>query len=383
METCFAGIDSGAPTQLLSLMGNIIEVVIADDYMKDRVARGGIVDVFPSPTARDFFDLHDDRCEALASFMKLRNPFVDEALIRDFCRQRKVRDGDKSMVPDMITHDGPLQEFYEIKPASTSGLTAGRQKIRNFDELRSGMQTAYQPGTAYNPNVKKVFWTGVWAGVPARVSLQFSRDTDALITYKFCVEVTAETVSQAALFIILRGAIVATLLTKHPALVPVVVRLSALLTRSPLLQSVGDGGANEATDTGYVQRLLNDWRGQRGMPSLIVDSIAGPATTAAIVVFQQAETGGSDGRVDVGGPTNTALEHLHVDTLAPGVDGSFLDAEHRAQLDELTLAGVLSAPPHAPDPDTPEVVQLDPLEVLATSLDDYLFTFHDTEFDLR
>jgi diadenosine tetraphosphate (Ap4A) HIT family hydrolase len=63
-------------------MGNLIEIVVVDDYMKDRQARGGTVDVFPSPTARDFFDLHDDRCEALAAFMKLRNSFVDETLIQ-------------------------------------------------------------------------------------------------------------------------------------------------------------------------------------------------------------------------------------------------------------------------------------------------------------
>ena len=63
-------------------MGNLIEIVVVDDYMKDRQARGGTVDVFPSPTARDFFDLHDDRCEALAAFMKRRNSFVDETLIQ-------------------------------------------------------------------------------------------------------------------------------------------------------------------------------------------------------------------------------------------------------------------------------------------------------------
>ncbi|MFB9651666.1 peptidoglycan-binding domain-containing protein [Pseudarthrobacter oxydans] len=362
-------------------MGNIVEVVVVDDYMKDRISRGGVVDVFPSLTARDFFDLHDDRCEALASFMKLRNSFVDEILIRDFCRQRKVRDGDKSMVPDVITHDGPLQEFYEIKPGSASGRVAGGQKIRNFDELRSGMQTAYQPGAAYNPNVRKVFWTGVWAGVPARVSLRFRRDSEALVLYEFCVEVTAETVTQAALFIILRAAIVATLLTKHPVLIPAVARLSMLLARSPLLQSVGNNGVNDVTDTRYVQRLLNDWRGRRELPLLLVDGIAGSNTAAAIKLFQQAETGGSDGRIDAGGAANAALERLHVDSLPPGVSGELLDADNRAQLDEISLAAVLSAPSHADEPGV-DPISLDPLEVLSTSLDEYLFALHDLPFDL-
>ncbi len=382
MEQCFAASDSGSPPRLLSLLGNVVEIVVVADYMRDRVARGGVVDVFPSPTARDFFDLHDDRCEALAAFMTLKNPSVDEALVRDFCRQRKVRDGDKSMVPDIITHDPPLLEFYEIKPASTSGKAAGRQKIRNFDELRSGMQTAYQPGTAYSPNVRKVFWTGVWAGVPARVSLSFFRDADALLVYQFCVEVTAETVSQAVLFLILRAAIVAVLLTKNPVLVPAIARLSLLLARSPLLQSVGAGGVNDPTDTRYVQRLLNDWRGRRGLPLLDVDGVVGPLTTDAVVTFQQAETGGSDGRVDVGGAAILALEQLHVDSLPEGADPELLDPDHRAGLDEVGLSAVLGAATHADD-GVAEAGPVDPAGALAEGLDDYLVALHDQTFDLR
>lgn len=381
MESCFVASETGTPQRFLSMLGNIVEIVVVDDYMKDRVARGGIVDVFPSPTARDFFDLHDDRCEALAGFMKLRNPSVDETLIRDFCRQRKIRDGDKSMVPDIITHDGALREFYEIKPASASGKAAGRQKIRNFDELRSGMQTAYQPGTAYDPRVKIVFWTGVWAGVPARVSLQFDRETDALIVYRFCVEVNAETVTQAALFLILRAAIVAVILSKNPLLIPAIARLSMLLAASPLRQSVGAGGVNDPTDTRYVQRLLNDWRGHRALPLLAVDGLVGSATTGAIVAFQQAETGGSDGRVDAGGPANAALERLHVDSLTPGTDPTMLDADHRAGLDDAALATVLAAPAHAVEPEA-EVGLLDPFEVLTTGLHDYLTALHGQPFTL-
>jgi hypothetical protein len=349
--------------------------------MKDRVARGGTVDVFPSPTARDFFDLHDDRCEALAGFMKLRNSFVDETLIRDFCRQRKVRDGDKSMVPDIITHDGALQEFYEIKPASVSGKAAGRQKIRNFDELRSGMQTAYQPGTVYDPHFKKVFWTGVWAGVPARVSLQFFREGDALVVYQFCVEVNAETVTQAALFMILRAAIVALILTKNPLLIPAIGRLSLLLASTPLQQSVGNGGVNESTDARYIQRLLNDWRGHRALPLIGVDGLVGQETIGAVVEFQQAETGGSDGRVDSGGPANTALEALHVDSLASGVMPDLLEGDHRAGLDDASLSVVLAAPSHADDPGA-ETGPLDPIEVLTSSLAEYMQAVHDQPFDL-
>src|SRR5918995_2936813 len=143
MERCFAGNETGASSKDLGMMGNIIETGVMLDYIINRKLRGGTVDIFPSSTARDFFDVNSDRCEALAAFLKLRNSFVDETVIRDFCRQRKVRDGDKSLVPDIITHDGDLKEFYEVKSASTKGRSDGRQKIRNFCELNAGHGLPY------------------------------------------------------------------------------------------------------------------------------------------------------------------------------------------------------------------------------------------------
>ena len=58
-------------------------------------------------------------------------------------------------------------------------------------------------GTAYSPQYKLVFWTGTWQGIPAKVSLQFTREADALISYKYCVEISGQTVADTAVF--LRG----------------------------------------------------------------------------------------------------------------------------------------------------------------------------------
>jgi putative peptidoglycan binding protein len=387
MERCFAANVSGANSRFLGFMGNIIEIVVVHDYIIHRVNVGGTVDIFPSPSARDFFDLQDDRCEALAAFMKLRNPSVNETLIRDFCRQRKVRDGDKSMVPDIITHDGARKEFYEIKSASPTGRADGNQKVRNFDELRSGMQTAYQPGTIYDPHFKQVFWTGTWQGVPARVSLQFERDSDALILYKYCVEVNAATVSEAIMFLVLRAAIAAVILTRNPALaVAVAAGVALLLTpvpRSPLLQSVGNGQPNTQPDTQYVQVLLNDFRGKAGDPLLKVDGAFGPKTRAAIIQFQQAVTGQVDGRVDPNGPAITSMERLHLDGLPAGVPSDFLPPQDSSQLlDDADLALFIAAPGNADEPGGGDLTPVDLLQIVRLDVQDYFQALHDNPFDL-
>jgi len=243
------------------------------------------------------------------------------------------------------------------------------------------MQTAYQPGTLYSPAFKKVFWTGVWAGVPARVSLQFFRDIDGLVVYQFCVEVDAQTVSQAALFLVLRAAIVALIFSRSPVLIGVIIRLSSLLTGSPLLGSVGVGGANDIADTRYVQRLLNDWRGHRGFPLLNVDGDVGSLTTEAIVTFQQTETGDSDGRVDVGGAAIGALERIHLDSLPETVDAEVLGPDNRAGLGEAAFVAVLTAPSHA-DELGAATGPLDPFDVLSESVAEYLRGIRNQVFDL-
>jgi hypothetical protein len=211
-------------------------------------------------------------------------------------------------------HGGDLKEFYEIKSASPTGYSDGAQKIRNFCELNAGHLLPYcedtdeglrRRGTAYSPHYKRVFWNGTYFGQPVKVSLQFTREADSLIIYKYCVEITAETVAEAVFYLMLRAAIAAIILTRNPVVVipataPALVPF--LMLRSPLLQSVGDGGINAASDTRYVQLQLNDWRGRRGLSLLTVDGLSGPNTRGAIVAFQQSETSIVDGRVDPNGP---------------------------------------------------------------------------------
>jgi len=94
-----------------------------------------------------------------------------------------------------------------------------------------------------------------------------------------------------------------------------------------LIQSVGQGGANQAADVRIVQHLLNDWLAKEGRIKLATDGIAGPKTHAAILAFQKSQARMPDGRVDAGGPTLRALWDAHLAGLRDLLDLSRI-ADH-------------------------------------------------------
>jgi hypothetical protein len=398
MEKCFAGSDSGANTQTLSIVGNIVEAVVMVDYLQYRTANGGFPIVFDAPAATDFFDLKGDKCDQFARFIKLKNGHVDQALIEEFCRQRKVRDGDKGMVPDIITHDGALREFYEVKPSSSSGRSAGVQKIRNFCELSAGhglpycVDTGEEPtstprGSAYNPNYRRVFWRGQHHSIPAQVSLRFERDSDSLILYRFCVEVTPDVVNETILILFVKAAIVALILTRGAA-IGVLAPAAAgylLFMRSPLLGGVGFQGENQGADAKYIQRLLNAWRAPRGLPLLAVDGAVGTNTINAISAFQEAETPAwVDGLVEPGRNTIKRLEELYLTSINDGFDPAVInDDERREWLDDVAYATALLTPGNQDPPPAPGDIDPLPIEPNAVVLDELqqlLDLLHDADF---
>jgi peptidoglycan hydrolase-like protein with peptidoglycan-binding domain len=91
-----------------------------------------------------------------------------------------------------------------------------------------------------------------------------------------------------------------------------------------LRASVGEGGANLRGDAKYVQFLLCDWRLCNGGSALAVDGIVGPLTKAAILEFQNQQTGLVDGRVDPHGPAIRALESIHLDNIVANISASLL-----------------------------------------------------------
>lgn len=91
-----------------------------------------------------------------------------------------------------------------------------------------------------------------------------------------------------------------------------------------LERSVGQAGANHATDVRVVQRLLNDWLGKNAQPQLKVDGLSGPKTIAAITLFQKKISSIADGRVDPQGPSIQALLNQHLANVFGMVDASRL-----------------------------------------------------------
>ena len=87
------------------------------------------------------------------------------------------------------------------------------------------------------------------------------------------------------------------------------ISLGADVSKIVISASVGTGGSNRPNDVRAIQNGLNDVEIEDGGPDplLAVDGIAGRLTCAAILKYQQSHVPVTDGRVDPGGPTLSAL----------------------------------------------------------------------------
>lgn len=105
--------------------------------------------------------------------------------------------------------------------------------------------------------------------------------------------------------------------------------------------SVGLAGGNRPDDTRLIQDLLN--RVRAVSPPLAVDGLVGPKTIAAIRLFQNAQFGSADGRVDPHGRTLARLNVL----VAPQGESSFRTGSPRLGL-VAAAATPAAAPPLTP-----------------------------------
>ncbi len=386
MEQCFYGgqaygTETGVAGQILSKIGILVEAHIDSDYKEQiRQLEQRLPIIFPIPGATEFLDILDDKCDSLASFLKQQNPIVDQAAVKDWCQMRKARDGDKSMVPDIITSASMRREFYEIKSESPTGRRDGAQKINNFAELIAGQQIMYAKGTWYSPNGKTLIYTGTWACVPIKWFLRWGLFSEALITYKFCAEINNQTVQEAALFLALRFMLLMIVLARHPVFIAgAATGAQGLLpfVRSPLFQSVGKNGINNDADVRYVQILLNDWRGKNGRNPINIDGLSGPNTIDAIHDFQENVTGVVNDRVDPDSQAIGALESLHFVTGPDGVDPDYLDTTSRQEILDDFLFNQLMAT----DDDGETLIDI--ITILAQEAQDYVNAIYNSALDIR
>ncbi|MBS1635790.1 MAG: hypothetical protein JST26_07685 [Bacteroidetes bacterium] len=117
------------------------------------------------------------------SFLVNKNPFLTPGDIADLENNSRSR-------PDILIHEDTLKEFYEIKPNSPSGRSAGREKIKALESDYTKFKLPYTKG----PDIELDDITlGRFdlviqeARIPVEISFSFEV-TNGLILYRLCIK---------------------------------------------------------------------------------------------------------------------------------------------------------------------------------------------------
>lgn len=192
---CFAPSEiPGVDATTAGAFGLIAEGFIAAKYLEHRKRR-----VFFPLSETDFLDISVGFGNSALhiSFLCARNPSLSPAKLTWLSLTGQLK------VPDLLTDDGPIKEFYEIKPNSTSGRTAGRTKIANLDAVYTHLALPYAPGILWRPNSKETVFEGPIFGVRIKVFFHFFRTSAGLIVYQLCIDGDLEKLSDRVLIAIL------------------------------------------------------------------------------------------------------------------------------------------------------------------------------------
>jgi Putative peptidoglycan binding domain len=337
--TCFPPgqiFDSGKTRQAFA---ELVELIVFQDYCKQLSNSGlGVCETFFPPIGgrREFFDENAGvaRCDALASFLKFHNPSINEQAIVDNCKATNPKPL-KAKIPDIISNRFSRLEFYEIKPNSLSGRESGAEKIAWFNILCSSTvaNLPYKAGTQYKPNFFWNFNPSNVLGAPFQFSIHIFWAIEGLILYELCPAPSRPRQQEKCSALMRAGGLAAILrlrlgrqlaFTTLDSLIP--------LAESPLQAAVGRASAagialNNFNDVTYVQLLLNDWRGRKGLPLIAEDGVYGQKTDEAITTVQQSIGGVVDGRIDPNRNTIKALERNHLQSAFAGGLEEALDRE--------------------------------------------------------
>jgi hypothetical protein len=89
--------------------------------------------------------------------------------------------------PDLLTDNGVRREYYEIKPFSPDGVSAGMEKLVEIMGFMAALSLPYVPGTTYSPSKDIPMWSGMVVGEPLGVALNVQRMLPGLVTYSLCL----------------------------------------------------------------------------------------------------------------------------------------------------------------------------------------------------
>jgi hypothetical protein len=172
MQGCIAPSEiPGVSTQEASVFGAVAEALIYADFFKT-YGGGGPYELFKD----------DHNPASYLFFLAKNNPHFTEARQKEY--YSRTRADDLMRVPDFAVHKQAEKSFYEVKPDSRSGYTAGVQKVGILSAVYKEFRLPYVPGEAYRPRSHQIASFG--SHFRAKLSVRLSGP--GLIQYKICAE---------------------------------------------------------------------------------------------------------------------------------------------------------------------------------------------------
>ena len=171
MQGCLAPSEvPGITSSEASVFGAVAENIIQADFCRQYSCQSGSV----------FID--NNNPAAYLYFLASKNPHFTQEQQMDYFRRAWAQKLAK--VPDFLVHTPGEQVFYEVKPDSTSGISAGVDKLGKLLAAYGYYALPYALGTRYRPNSHQVAFLGGRLTVELRVRMAHQ----GLIVYKLCLK---------------------------------------------------------------------------------------------------------------------------------------------------------------------------------------------------
>jgi Domain of unknown function (DUF4157) len=170
-QDCVAPSEVGTEDQAKKF-GKLAEPIITADYCS-KMGCDPIDDYFDDPFPYKY-----------VAFLLLRNSATatraDQLKLRLWLKR-----------PDIMSHKPDRKEFYEIKPDSTAGRSAGMSKIKEISAYLADFGLPYVAGKAYTPTPKIALGTFPVGPIMVEASLAVRRVVNGLLVYKLCVKMSS------------------------------------------------------------------------------------------------------------------------------------------------------------------------------------------------
>lgn len=177
-KVCFTLREIFDSIPLAQCCGYIAEVIISykltEYYAENKIAP---IDIYNDHSFAGSLD------KSYIGFLKSKNSRLSAEAISELTGSNLKR-------PDILIDNGVIKIFYEIKPASDSGLRDGKKKLKNIEEYFNKYNLDYKRG---NKLKIREFELGKFSVlidekiIPIKISFNLESES-GLILYKLCIE---------------------------------------------------------------------------------------------------------------------------------------------------------------------------------------------------